>query len=284
MTKKVQADMKNSRLYTEFALGPLRFTNADNFPLDELYCRIDDHEITLRLSAQFPSTSPWRGESMVVFFMYRLPEGKEAFHNDLEGYREDTAQSVRLPERQAFDATVLAVPGASDQWNHQCFACSSRNLFHVYSSNREAVFIRLFSQKGTMLDHPLLKLVCDNVSLVPGQWETEAPRTAQIAEVCAASVSESEDAGTLDLAAEYAAITELLKARVAAFDSETNYGPGEGSTVSSIDLGFDFAQTGWVAVVFDTRPNAMPDGNWTNYLDEDRLLSRPQWPLCLRRR
>ncbi len=93
-------------------------------------------------------------------------------------------------------------------------------------------------------------------------------------------MSESEDAGTLDLAAEYAAITELLKARVAAFDSETNYGPGEGSTVSSIDLGFDFAQTGWVAVVFDTRPNAMPDGNWTNYLDEDRLLSRPQWPLC----
>lgn len=217
---------------------------------------------------------------MVVFFMYRLPDGQEAFHNDLQGFQEDAAQSVRLPERRLFDATVLPVLGASDQWNHQCFACSSRNLFHVYSSNNEAVFVRLFSQKGTMLDHPLLKLVCDNVSLVPGQWETESPGIVQIAKVDSASVSECNDGVTLDLTAEYTAIIELLQARVAEFDPETNYGPGEGAIVSSIDLGFDFAQGGWVAVVFDTRPKRTPDGNWTTFLAEDRMLARPQWPLC----
>src|SRR4051812_16851853 len=38
--------------------------------------------------------------------------------------------------------------------------------------------------------------------------------------------------------------------------------------VKMIEFGFEFGQANWVALVFDTRPNAKPDGEWTREIDD----------------
>lgn len=48
--------------------------------------------------------------------------------------------------------------------------------------------------------------------------------------------------------------------------------------VTRIDFGFEFGQSNWVALVFDTRVDAEPDGEWTATID-DVLLERPKWPI-----
>lgn len=48
--------------------------------------------------------------------------------------------------------------------------------------------------------------------------------------------------------------------------------------VTRIDFGFEIGQANWVALVFDTRPDAEPDGEWTGKID-DVMLQRPNWPL-----
>jgi hypothetical protein len=48
--------------------------------------------------------------------------------------------------------------------------------------------------------------------------------------------------------------------------------------VRRIDFGFEFGQANWVALVFDTRENAEPDGEWSMNIDEI-LLNRPKWPI-----
>src|SRR5262245_26055282 len=48
--------------------------------------------------------------------------------------------------------------------------------------------------------------------------------------------------------------------------------------VTMIEFGFEFGQSNWVALVFDTRPNAEPDGNWTREA-EKVMLKRPKWPV-----
>lgn len=37
--------------------------------------------------------------------------------------------------------------------------------------------------------------------------------------------------------------------------------------VRMVELGFEFGQANWVALVFDTRPDAGPDGEWTREID-----------------
>jgi hypothetical protein len=50
------------------------------------------------------------------------------------------------------------------------------------------------------------------------------------------------------------------------------WGPGEqGAPIQQIDLGYQFDQAGWIALVFDTRPDAEPDGQWQNYIEENML-------------
>ena len=48
--------------------------------------------------------------------------------------------------------------------------------------------------------------------------------------------------------------------------------------VKIIEFGFEFGQANWVALVFDTRPNAERDGEWTCEID-DVMLPRPRWPI-----
>ena len=43
-----------------------------------------------------------------------------------------------------------------------------------------------------------------------------------------------------------------------------------------IEVGFEYAQSAWVVVVFDTRPDAAPDGEWNAHI-EGNELERPSW-------
>ena len=76
----------------------------------------------------------------------------------------------------------------------------------------------------------------------------------------------------IDLRKDYKAISKHVAQRVRDYDKYVNIGPGEDEDpVSQITLGYQFDQAGWVALVFDTRPNAGregEDGEWQKYINE----------------
>jgi hypothetical protein len=80
----------------------------------------------------------------------------------------------------------------------------------------------------------------------------------------------------LDLKKDFADIYAFVAQRVRCFDPATNDGPGKGKRVSRIDIGFGLYQSGWACLVFDTRRNPEPDGDWTLHIDET-VLERPRW-------
>lgn len=49
--------------------------------------------------------------------------------------------------------------------------------------------------------------------------------------------------------------------------------------VSQIDFGFEFGQGNELWLVFDTRPDAEPDGHWTLQVGKVAALKRPKWPI-----
>ena len=80
----------------------------------------------------------------------------------------------------------------------------------------------------------------------------------------------------MDLRRDFADIYAYLADRVRAFDPASNDGPGDPGPVKMIEVGFEYSQSGWVAVVFDTRPDAEPDGEWNSHI-EGNELERPDW-------
>jgi hypothetical protein len=80
----------------------------------------------------------------------------------------------------------------------------------------------------------------------------------------------------LDLRKDFSEIYAFLADRVRNFDPVANDGPGEGGLVTRIDFGFGLYQSGWVCLVFDTRPDPEPDGEWTMHIDGNDL-ERPRW-------
>jgi hypothetical protein len=80
----------------------------------------------------------------------------------------------------------------------------------------------------------------------------------------------------LDLRRDFTEVSDYVAQRVRAFDPARNRGPGKGGPVKRVDIGYESDQAGWVAVVFDTRPDAEPDGRWTMYIPENKL-ERPHW-------
>lgn len=80
----------------------------------------------------------------------------------------------------------------------------------------------------------------------------------------------------LDLRKDFDEVYNFIADRARSFDSVTNNGPGEGGPITQIDLGFGLYQSGWVALVFDTRPDAEPDGDWNEYIDGNDL-DQPHW-------
>ncbi len=86
----------------------------------------------------------------------------------------------------------------------------------------------------------------------------------------------------LDLRRDFADVYAYVKDRVRTFDPTNNRGPGKGGLVKQIDVGFECDQSAWVAVVFDTRPDAECDGEWTGYIEERNELARPHWLQALK--
>jgi hypothetical protein len=80
----------------------------------------------------------------------------------------------------------------------------------------------------------------------------------------------------LDLRRDFAEIYDYLADRVRGFDPSTNDGPGDPGPVKMIEVGFEYSQAGWVVAVFDTRPDAEPDGEWNSHIDGN-ALERPNW-------
>jgi len=81
----------------------------------------------------------------------------------------------------------------------------------------------------------------------------------------------------IDLKADSKTVYEYVKRRVANYRTQANNGPGEDDApISLITLGYQVSQAGWVALVFDTRPDSAPDGEWQSYIEEN-FLEFPHW-------
>lgn len=48
--------------------------------------------------------------------------------------------------------------------------------------------------------------------------------------------------------------------------------------VTRIDFGFEFGEQNWVVLVFDTRPDAEPDGTWSSLMGKS-MLKPKHWPI-----
>jgi len=82
----------------------------------------------------------------------------------------------------------------------------------------------------------------------------------------------------IDLIKDYETVYKHIVERVNDYPKYVNQGPGEDEDpVSMIELGFYYEQVdGWIALVFDTRPGARPDGEWNSYIEEN-MLKFPHW-------
>jgi hypothetical protein len=81
----------------------------------------------------------------------------------------------------------------------------------------------------------------------------------------------------IDLKADAKKIYAYIKQRVKDYPVYVNAGPGEDADpISQITLGYEVAQESWVALVFDTRPDGSPDGEWNSYIEEN-TLEIPHW-------
>ena len=73
----------------------------------------------------------------------------------------------------------------------------------------------------------------------------------------------------IDLQRDSRRVFKNIKQRVKDYPVYVNAGPGEDEdSISLITLGFSFDQSGWFALVFDTRPDAQPDGHWQDHIEE----------------
>ena len=80
----------------------------------------------------------------------------------------------------------------------------------------------------------------------------------------------------LDLRQDFEEVLAFVRERVRSFNPKTNDGPGKGKLVARIDVGYQCDQAGWVALIFDTRAKAEPDGSWNSHITAN-TLERPDW-------
>ena len=83
-------------------------------------------------------------------------------------------------------------------------------------------------------------------------------------------------ANRLDLRKDFDELYSYVVKRVKSFDPETNDGPGAPGPVGYIEFGFSCEQSGWVVLVFDTRTDAQPDGEWNAHIEGNDML-RSKW-------
>ncbi len=80
----------------------------------------------------------------------------------------------------------------------------------------------------------------------------------------------------LDFQQDAADVYAYVASRASAYTPTGDRGPGGAGPVRMVYAGYNFDQSGWFALVFDRRPDAGHDGEWTLYLDGN-MLDRPGW-------
>ena len=81
----------------------------------------------------------------------------------------------------------------------------------------------------------------------------------------------------IDLRSDSEEVYSYLESRINNFNSQQNLGPGpQSDRVSIIAIGYEVDQSGWIAIVFDMRENAEPDGQWGLYTG-DNMLEMDHW-------
>lgn len=81
----------------------------------------------------------------------------------------------------------------------------------------------------------------------------------------------------LDLKKDIHTLRRHITQRIKDYPVYINEGPGrDEDPISQITIGFDYLQDGWIAVIFDTRPEPSCDGEWSKYL-EANLIAVPAW-------
>ncbi|MBL4846772.1 MAG: hypothetical protein JKY65_14715 [Planctomycetes bacterium] len=85
--------------------------------------------------------------------------------------------------------------------------------------------------------------------------------------------------GRLDLHADvHGKLASFVERRARDYARFVDPGPGEDDDpVRQITLGYQLDQAGWVALVFDTRPDAKVDGEWQGHLGKGTILNLPRW-------
>lgn len=83
----------------------------------------------------------------------------------------------------------------------------------------------------------------------------------------------------IDLTKDQEKIRRYIKQRIKEYPVYENCGPGEDEDpIQLVTMGYYLEQTGYFALVFDTRPDADNDGQWTLYIEDGVTMLRfPKW-------
>lgn len=245
----------NHQFLESIKVGNLELNLASCPSIEEIFPSAKDHEASIRMGTK----------DFILVSMYRLPEGQAQLKKDLDWYSGYAIDNVKLPDGVPFISNHLRVR-ALDHFEHKCFATSKRSLFHLYSKDDLVILMRFAGDRGTMLDKPIFLEFLDNIKF-DNDWQTRIPKFPLLESRPAPESIPSVD--RIDLAEDMQRVSTYLRKRVATFGDEENYGPGdEDDPITQITLGYQWDQSGWVAVVFDTRPNAEMDQYWQGYLSD----------------
>jgi len=119
---------------------------------------------------------PWKGDSHIAIHMFQLPEGQEEFDRIQAWFGDERKSRARLPDGVPFEESTLAIRNLPPDWKHTAYPRSGRDFIHIYTSAKQAILLRVKSKRGTILNHPLLRIATDNIRIVPFQWETQRPK------------------------------------------------------------------------------------------------------------
>ena len=173
MSRSEDIDLADQTFPSDLRLGMLRLQNADTLPLSSAFIDISGSEMSLTLRGNAPP--PWDGVSHVSIRMFKFPAGRTEFQRQVEFFGGKRKARARLPDRVPFNPAQLALPSPPDGWTHEAYPRAGYDFIHIYQSPKRAVLIRWLAKQGTILDHPLLQQVRENLSFDPGEWVTKFP-------------------------------------------------------------------------------------------------------------
>lgn len=85
----------------------------------------------------------------------------------------------------------------------------------------------------------------------------------------------------LDLRKDKQKIQSYVGKRIRDYPTYVNCGPGnDDDPIKMVVLAFEATQSGSIALIFDTRPDADYDGEYTKFLEDYIMLQFPKWPLA----